>query len=293
MNPSVEKYLHQFLPGKLNLNISSFQLHSVGGGSINDTYQVTINQNIHFFLKTNSATKFPGLFQKEKAGLEFIHRQKLIHVPAVIACDETDNCPLLLLEWINKGIKTEKFWKDFGKQLAALHHATHSHFGFFEDNYMGALPQTNNPQKSWIDFFIEHRLKPQIQMAQGKKLLSAKHISHFESLYPKLAEVFNEEKPSLLHGDLWSGNYMCNQNSEPVLIDPAVYFGHRSMDLAMTTLFGGFDKSFYDSYHYYFPFPSNYYQQWDVCNLYPLLIHLNLFGSGYLGQVERILKKFV
>jgi fructosamine-3-kinase len=293
MNLPIEKHLHQLLSDKLNLKISAFQFYSVGGGSINDTYQLTINHNINFFLKINSATKFPGLFQKEKNGLEFIRKQKLIHVPAVIACDEIDNCQILLLEWINKGIKTPEFWNEFGKQLAALHHITNPHFGFFEDNYMGALPQINNPQKSWIDFFIESRLKPQIELAQEKKLFHIKHVSAFESLYPKLTEVFNQEKPSLLHGDLWSGNYICNQNSEPVLIDPAVYFGHRSIDLGMTNLFGGLDKSLYDSYNYYFPFPLNYYQQWDICNLYPLLIHLNLFGSGYLGHIESILKKFV
>ncbi len=292
MHASIQKHLRHFLSDKLGLKISSFQFHSVGGGSINDACQLTINHNINFFLKINSAQKFPKFFLKEKTGLEFLGKQKLIHVPAVIVCVEVDNSQILLLQWIDRGVKTEKFWKQFGEQLAALHHVTHSHFGFIEDNYMGALPQTNGRQKSWIDFFIKSRLQPQIELAKEKKLLQAKHLSAFEILYPKLTEVFNEEKPSLLHGDLWSGNYMCSQNSEPVLIDPAVYFGHRSIDLAMTTLFGGFDRQFYESYSYHFPFPSNYNEQWDVCNLYPLLIHLNLFGSGYLGQIENTLTKF-
>ena len=115
----------------------------------------------------------------------------------------------------------------------------------------------------WIEFFVHRRLQPQIEIAGINHLLHAKHLTAFENLYRRLGNIFNNEQPSLLHGDLWSGNFMCDQNSEPVLIDPAVYFGHRSMDLAMTTLFGGFERSFYESYNYHFPFPNNYDEQWD------------------------------
>jgi fructosamine-3-kinase len=292
MNASIQKYLNQFLSDRLRLEISTLQFHSIGGGSINETYQVIINHKVKLFLKTNSVKKFPGLFQKEKNGLEFLGKQKIIHVPLEIDCDEIDDLQILLLEWIEGGLKTEKFWKQFGEQLAALHHVTNSHFGFKENNYMGALTQLNNQEKNWLEFFIHYRLQPQIEIAAEKHLLQMKHLDAFEHLYSKLTVIFNNEEPSLLHGDLWSGNFMCNQDSEPVLIDPAVYFGHRSVDLAMTTLFGGFDKLFYESYNYHFPFPDNYEEQWDICNLYPLLIHLNLFGSGYLSQIESTLKRF-
>ncbi|MFI5187982.1 MAG: fructosamine kinase family protein [Chitinophagales bacterium] len=292
MDASIQKYLNQFLSDKLNLRISSFQFLPVGGGSINDTFQLTINHTIKFFLKLNSAARYPRLFEKERNGLEFLGKQKIIHVPALIAFDEIGGHQVLLLEWIEGGLKTEKFWKQFGEQLAALHHTTNLHFGFEEDNYMGALPQLNNQQKNWIEFFIHCRLEPQIKMAGEKHFLQTKHLDTFEHLYSRLTGIFNIESPSLLHGDLWSGNFMCNQNSEPVLIDPAVYFGHRSMDLAMTTLFGDFDKPFYESYHYHLPLPRNHHEQWEICNLYPLLIHLNLFGRGYLGQIEAILRKF-
>ena len=157
---------------------------------------------------------------------------------------------------------------------------------------MGALPQMNAQKEDWIDFFIHFRLHPQIKLAEEKKLLWGKHIVTFENIYARLTSIFNNERPALLHGDLWSGNFMYNESSQPVLIDPAVYFGHRSMDLAMTTLFGGFNKLFYESYNYHFPFPDNYDEQWEICNLYPLLIHLNLFGSSYLGQIESTLRKF-
>jgi fructosamine-3-kinase len=199
---------------------------------------------------------------------------------------------LLVLEWIESGIRNETFWKKFGEQLAQLHTISREHFGFVEDNYMGSLTQVNSFATNWTDFFIRCRLQPQIELAINNHLLQKSHIASFESLYKKMGSVFNIEKPSLLHGDLWSGNFMCNDRSLPVLIDPAVYFGHRSMDLAMTTLFGGFDRAFYDSYHYHFPFPANHSEQWEICNLYPLLIHLNLFGQSYLSDIAGTLKKF-
>jgi fructosamine-3-kinase len=295
---TIQKYLNQFVSKKLGLQISSSQFDSIGGGCINETYRVTINGNIEFFLKLNSIKKYPGLFGKEKNGLEFLGSKKIIRVPAVIAHDEIDDCQILLLDWIEHGTKTGEFWKQFGEQLAALHQQTwldqtgQSLFGLAEDNFIGSLPQFNNQQHNWIEFFIHFRLKPQIQIARNSHLLETKHLTAFENLYLKLSEIFNDENSSLLHGDLWSGNFMCSQNSEPVLIDPAVYFGHRSIDLAMTTLFGGFDKQFYTSYNYHYPFPKNYEEQWRICNLYPLLIHLNLFGSGYLSQIENVIRQF-
>jgi fructosamine-3-kinase len=120
-----------------------------------------------------------------------------------------------------------------------------------------------------------------------------KDVDAFNQVYKKLKEIFPNEKPAALHGDLWSGNYLCDKNSMPVLIDPAVYFGHRSIDLGMTKLFGGFDSRFYEAYHHHFPLPKNFEEQVDVCNIYPLLIHLNLFGSGYLTSIRSILKRFV
>src|SRR5438552_1352896 len=297
MKESIQKYLKQLLSEKLGLQISFLQFHSVSGGSINDTCQVKIN-NIKFFLKLNSVTKYPGLFEKEKNGLEFLSKQKIIPTALIIALDVVDDQQVLVLEWIEDGLKTEQFWKQFGEQLTALHRQTWSGnngkplFGFEEHNYMGALPQMNTQKETWIDFFIHCRLQPQIKLAVEEKLIKSNHVTAFENLYSRLISIFNDENSSLLHGDLWSGNFMCNENSQPVLIDPAVYFGHRSMDLAMTTLFGGFDKVFYESYNYYFAFPKNYREQWEICNLYPLLIHLNLFGSDYLSQIESTLRKF-
>lgn len=292
LSDSIQKYLNHLLAGKLQKTIASIQFKGIGGGSINDTYQVKINNTPKFFLKLNSNTKFPGLFEKEKNGLEFLSRQDCIRVPSIVSCDITDDHQILLLEWIEHGPRNERFWKKFGEQMAQLHKISNKNFGFAEDNYMGSLPQVNTWTDSWVDFFITRRLQPQIELAHKKNLLEKRHCDSFETVNKKLSSIFDNEKPSLLHGDLWSGNFMCNDQALPVLIDPAVYFGHRNIDLAMTTLFEGFDKDFYDAYHYHFPFPSNYHEQWEVCNLYPLLIHLNLFGRSYLHQIERTLQIF-
>jgi len=289
---SIKEYLKELISKQLNSAISSLDLASVGGGSINNTFRVTVNGGAKYFLKLNSSIEFPGLFQKEKHGLEFLARQNCIRVPRVMFDERAGTDQLLLLEWIEPGSRTGNFWNKFGEQLARLHTVANEYFGFAEDNYMGSLPQVNSFVNSWTKFFVDHRLQPQVALATNRKLLQRNHVIRFETVYKKLDTIFNIETPSLLHGDLWSGNFMCNDKSLPVLIDPAVYFGHRSMDLGMTTLFSGFDKSFYDSYHYHFPLPRNYREQWEICNLYPLLIHLNLFGSSYLYEIEGTLKRF-
>jgi fructosamine-3-kinase len=291
ISPAVQPSIKHSLQVFLNTSVVNATFQPVGGGSINETYKIATN-DLHFFCKKNNAQKFPQLFDKEKRGLALIAKQNIIKTPAVIDCFEENGEQILLLEWIESGTKTNSFWKDFGEQLAALHHCTSNKFGLEEDNYMGSVIQFNKPSSSWTDFFVHQRLQPLVKECCDKNLLQSKHVIHFENLYAKLSSIFNEEKPSLLHGDLWSGNFMCNAQSQPVLIDPAVYYGHRSMDLAMTTLFGGFGERFYQSYHYHFPLPNNYKEQWQVGNLYPLLIHLLLFGNNYLEQIENTLDRF-
>ncbi|RYF81550.1 MAG: ketosamine-3-kinase, partial [Chitinophagaceae bacterium] len=263
----------------------------VGGGSINNTYRISFDSK-SVFCKINSATKFPQLFSKEKAGLELIATQGIIKTPSVIDCFENDDEQVLLMEWIQEGERTESFWKIFGQQLAAVDQISSESFGLDDDNYMGSIPQSNRKHNDWIPFFINERLQPMARRCFDKNLLAKNHLQAFENLQQKLPGIFEKENPSLLHGDLWSGNFMCNRSGEPVLIDPAVYYGHRSVDLAMTTLFGGFRQPFYEAYHYHFPLPKNHEEQWAVCNLYPLLIHLYLFGSSYLPQIERTLSVF-
>jgi protein-ribulosamine 3-kinase len=291
VSAAIQTHLAGIISAKLGHDVSSSEFIPQSGGSINDTYQVLVGNGQKYFLKLNSSQEFPGLFLKEKSGVEYLGKQKIFPVPSVIACEDVSDTQLLLLEWINKGERHTAFWGNFGERLARLHRIKNDLFGFFDDNYMGALPQQNTFAKDWVCFFINSRISPLVQLALDKQLLTSKHVISFERLYKKLPVIFDNDGPSLLHGDLWSGNFMCNAEGQPVLIDPAVYYGHRSMDLGMTILFGGFDRKFYEAYHYHYPLPSNHSAQWEVANLYPLLIHLNLFGSGYLSQIEGILKK--
>jgi fructosamine-3-kinase len=155
---------------------------------------------------------------------------------------------------------------------------------------MGSLPQSNKKHSDWISFFVEERLEKQVSLAH--EYLSSSNFSAFNRLYKRLGELIPPEPPALLHGDLWGGNYMVSSDGKACLIDPAVYYGHREIDIAMTTLFEGFDGDFYASYHEEYPLEKGWRDRLDIFNLYPLLIHLNLFGSGYLGSIERILKRF-
>jgi len=268
------------------------RIQAIGGGSINTTCHITTSRNQHWFCKINDADRFPDLFVLERQGLALLEATSTVRVPRVIACENIDRDQVLVLEWITEGPRTTNFWQNFGRQMAQLHQHTRKTLGLEQDNYMGALHQSNTPSTDWVDFFIHQRLEPQITLASGKGLLDTSAIRQFQRLYTSLGNIFSPEPPALLHGDLWSGNFLCDDSSLPVLIDPAVYYGHRSMDLAMTTLFGGFERPFYEAYAYHYPFPSNYQEQWDICNLYPLLIHLNLFGSGYLGNILHTIQRF-
>jgi len=280
----VQKFIEQLLNEKCSFT-------GVGGGSINHTCRINTNTQT-FFCKLNDQAALPGMFEAEQNGLALLASQQVIRIPRVIANEQISGTQILILEWIEQGLRSDSFWDTFGRQLAALHHVEHSRFGLTANNYMGALPQSNAPCDNWMDFFIHQRLQPQIKLALDHKLLEPSHVKQFEKLYQQLGVIFPVEPPVLLHGDLWSGNFLCDEKSKPVLIDPAVYYGHRSMDMAMTTLFGGFDARFYESYNYHFPLPANYRQQWEVCNLYPLLIHLNLFGKSYLADILNTIRQY-
>ena len=285
------EHLKKLLAQQFNQPIDILQAQPVGGGSINETFKLTFSNTHTLFCKINQAATFPDLFLKEKQGLEVLHKTGVIQTPAVILHTLLDAYQVLLVEWIESGSKSGFFFKTFGEQLAALHRNTSYHFGWETGNYMGSVAQQNTLQKDWSSFFINQRLEPLVQECLTKNLLSPNEHELFKKLYEKLPQFFDDgEIPALLHGDLWSGNYMCNKQQLPVLIDPAVYYGHRCMDLAMTTLFGGFDKIFYESYQYHFPLPKNADVQFKICNLYPLLIHLLLFGRSYLTSIQQTLR---
>jgi fructosamine-3-kinase len=277
-------------PGKLPTGKVTFG--SVGGGSINKTYKVTIQDTL-YLCKINSASKFPQLFEKECNGLNLIGNRGGIQVPKIFHCFQFEDYQVLILGWIEEGQKDEQFWVRFGEQMAALHSNSNEYFGLNESNYMGSLLQLNKPSVDWAIFFNESRLQPMVARCYNIGALSAKHLKQFERIFLELPEIFGDrQKPVLVHGDLWSGNFLCNKAGDPVLIDPAVSYAHPSVDLGMSTLFGGFNSKFYEAYHYCHPFPSNFKEQWEVCNLYPLLVHLFLFGNSYLSQILETLHKY-
>ena len=180
-----------------------------------------------------------------------------------------------------------------GQRLASLHRCSSEFFGLDDDNYIGSLRQYNHPNSNWINFFIEQRLEVQVKLAINKwRCCPHGGQKKFESLYAKLPSLIASEKPSLVHGDLWSGNLITDDKGEPCLIDPAVYFGNREADLAMTRLFGGFNDEFYSAYEESFPLPQGSEKRIDLYNLYPLLVHVNLFGGSYVHSVEGILRAF-
>jgi fructosamine-3-kinase len=263
-----------------------------GGGCINQGGRLKTTSGI-FFLKWNDEKKFPLMFEAESEGLKLLQRQNAIRIPKVIGNGINDSYQFLLLEYIDQKSRSKNHWEALGTRLAALHRSFSTHFGLDHDNYIGSLKQYNQQSPSWIHFFIEQRLNIQLKLAIDNGVAPSNWQQRFERLYSRLPSLLPEEKPSLLHGDLWSGNLITDEKGEPCLIDPAVYYGNREADLAMTKLFGGFDRDFYTAYQEAFPFQSGYQKRVDLYNLYPLLVHVNLFGGSYSYSVEEILRAFL
>lgn len=266
---------------------------SVGGGSINQAVKIETADQLTFFLKWNTSAP-KDMFPKEKRGLELLAAAGSgIRIPKIITAERiNDNIDFLLIDFIQEGSRQSNSAEQFGRELAKQHKITADRHGLDYDNYIGRLPQSNEWHNNWIDFFIEERLKPQLKSAIDEGRLDNNISSNFQRLYKKLQALLSEEPASLLHGDLWGGNYFFDTDGEPVIYDPAVYFGNREIELAFTHLFGGFFAAFYDAYQQVFPLEPGFEQRKDIYNLYPLLVHTNLFGGSYVRQVENILKQF-
>jgi len=284
----IQNILVNFTDTNLVINKHS----GLSGGSINSVYRLETN-NCNFCLKVNSKTAYPRMFESEAKGLEVLRKSNSIHIPEAIEAGEFESNAYLLLHFVEGGMKKPEFWETFAESLAVLHQNTNDHFGLDHENYIGSLAQTNDLKSNWEEFFIEMRLEPMIKKAINDGQMGHQNIAKFESLFHKLEQLFPEEVPALLHGDLWSGNYMCNSDGKACIYDPAIYYGHREMDIGMTKLFGGFDRSFYEFYNRKFPLEKGWEERVDLCNLYPLLVHVNLFDGGYVNQVEMILKRFI
>ncbi len=264
----------------------------VSGGCINRAIVLDDGRR-RFFVKLNRAQRLP-MFEAEAAGLAEMLATQCIRVPKPLGTGLVGSEAFLLLEYVDlSGGRTAAGEAQAGRQLAALHRTTRKTFGWDRDNTIGSTPQPNAPTENWIAFWRKHRLGFQLQLAaqQGYR-------GQLQSRGQRLLETFDpllshDPIPSLLHGDLWGGNIGYTTDGTPVLYDPAVYFGDREADLAMTELFGGFSNRFYAAYNEVWPLDPGYPVRKDFYNLYHVLNHLNLFGSGYLGQALRLIDRLL
>jgi fructosamine-3-kinase len=236
-------------------------------------------------------TDRPGLFAAEAHGLSWLGETDTLPCPAVLAVDPDGQW--LLMDLVPTGLPGAATWEALGRGLAALHRfGAGEPFGLDRDNFIGALPQVNHSCESWVEFWRDRRLEPQLRTAWTTLPISVR--SDVDRVLTRLADIVGpEEKPSRLHGDLWSGNFVVDEEGEPWLVDPSVYVGHREVDLAMMRLFGGFHSSCFDAYEEAFPLQTGAEHRVHLYQLYYLLVHVNLFGAGWIGGVQRATEQLV
>jgi len=261
----------------------------VGGGDINEAWKLQSGPD-SWFLKTGPACSI-DMFEAEAEGLRRLQRANAVRVPVPQASGVAGRNSYLLLEWIAFDHRNDSTDRDLGKLLALQHRCSQDRFGWHRDNTIGATPQLNTWNDNWIDFYREKRLGYQLALANTKGF-SAELQAEGAALMRGLDRYFvgYQPLPSLLHGDLWAGNY-ASANGQPVIFDPAVYFGDRETDLAMTRLFGGFSDAFYRAYADSWPLARGHERRITLYQLYHVLNHLNLFGAGYLGPALDMLRK--
>ena len=271
----------------LKQNLKLENAKSIQGGDINEVFLLECGSE-KYVIKINEASKYPNMFEAEALGLKLLQVTNSFKIPKIIAAGVEGKTSYLLLEYISTGSTYQVFWKDFAYCLVKLHQTTQNNFGLKHNNYIGSLQQINNIESSASDFYINQRLIPQFKIADELDF----KFSSLERFFKNISEEIPDEAPSLIHGDLWNGNYMVSNKGEPTLIDPAVAYAPREMDIAMMHLFGGFPQDVYSIYNEQFPLIENWKDRISLWQLYYLLVHLNLFGSSYLSQVKGIIKRY-
>jgi fructosamine-3-kinase len=272
-------------------DVSIKHISALSGGSINHAFHAVLEDSREFFIKKNSIKGMEGMFSAESEGLKILKKAGA-NCPDVIAVHEIEDEQFLVLSYHPPKGANKPQWKDAGEMLAKLHKTRNEKFGLNHDNFMGSLAQKNCETSSFSDFFVNSRLLPQVKLARDSKKLNAAQSRHFDLLFEKLEDLIPQEKPSLIHGDLWIGNFHETANGV-MLIDPATAFSHREVDLAMSKLFGSPPIDFYKAYELEFPIEHGFEERVSLFNLYPLLIHLNLFGETYLDSVQGVLKYYL
>lgn len=279
-------FLQQKLEESLGEPLSAESVSQVAYGGILRTLSGKT-----YFLKKGTASR---MYRCEANGLRELALPGVIAVVDVVAAGDD----FVLTRYVERGRMNTDFFADFGRSLACMHRYTASFFGFYEDNFIGANPQLNcaegRERTDWAVFYFQKRLLFQFRLSERNGYITSESRSDFGALERRLPMLLqgSEEPPSLLHGDLWNGNFLCGPSGKVVLIDPAVYYGHREAELAMTRLFGGFPASFYRAYQQVYPLPEGWEYRENLYRLYHLLNHLNLFGRSYLPEVEAILRGY-
>lgn len=290
--PMLAPALLQHLAELTGTDLSQSQIQSVGGGDINAAYRLRTPQQ-QWFIKINRAP-LADMFAAEAQGLQELAAQDCIRVPDVIVHGQLGTQAFLVLEYIAlHGLRGESA-RLMGQQLARLHGIPQAYFGWQRDNTIGSTPQSNQRQHDWPSFWQQQRLGQQLQMAADNGYHSQLQTTG-ERLLSALPEFFSDysPQPSLLHGDLWAGNAAADAQGQPVIYDPACYYGDRETDLAMTELFGGFSADFYAAYQANYPLDSGYQTRKILYNLYHVLNHLNLFGTAYLAQAQQMINQLL
>ncbi len=293
------KSVREALSGISSSKVELAQSRRIAGGDINEAYGLTLTDGTQIFMKSNRKENL-SFFQTEVSGLNALAQTGAIGTPEIL-CTGTDEegagKSFLMLGFIEPRQRIPDYWAVFARELAAMHQAetadfvSGGKFGFAADNYIGSGTQRNTVSTGWIDFYRDSRLVPQFERAS--RYFGTAEEKKIDRLLAHLGDRLVEpEHPSLLHGDLWSGNVMTGPDGKAWLIDPAAYVGHAEADLAMTELFGGFPRAFYDAYQEAAPFQPGYDERRDLYHLYHLLNHLNLFGRGYFSSVKNIIDRY-
>ncbi|MBE9003699.1 fructosamine kinase family protein [Fortiea sp. LEGE XX443] len=266
------------------------QRHSVSGGCINQGYAVS-NAEITYFVKLNQASQV-AMFEAEMLGLKQMLATNSIRVPKPICWGTSGDSGYIVLEWVEMGSGNTKSGEEMGRKLAAMHKTTNQNgFGWEMNNTIGSTPQINTWKEDWVEFYVKHRLGYQFKLARRR----GGNFPKQDELLTAIPELLlgHEVQPSLVHGDLWGGNAGCTVLGEPVIFDPATYYGDREVDIAMTELFGGFPASFYQGYNEVFPLDAGYENRKILYNLYHILNHFNLFGGSYGSQANRMIDQIL